>query len=180
MAGSRLEKLGTVFSRVRNLLSSGVLKPEEKPIWYDVYEAFPPKREPLYVKPYSNPPTQKADPVPEIFYSEDEVRAKFYRQYTAGPRPFNLSKPNFVSTSQRFVDKYAELKSSTDLDEAALFEETGKALLKEGIVLRRRGAAPVSEEPQGPLQRVRLSDVMGEQVTDATESEETPQQSTHC
>lgn len=46
-------------------------------------------------------------------------------------------------SSCRFVDKYTEFKSHTELDDAALFEETGKALLTDGIVLRRRGAPPV-------------------------------------
>lgn len=44
----------------------------------------------------------------------------------------------------RFVDKYAELKSNSELDDGALFEETAKALLKDGITLRRRGAPFVS------------------------------------
>lgn len=55
-------------------MHSGVMKPQEKPIWYDVYKAFPPKRDPLYVKPVSRP-TRKQDPVPEIFYKEDDIRA---------------------------------------------------------------------------------------------------------
>lgn len=45
--------------------------------------------------------------------------------------------------SHRFVDKYTELKRHSKLNDSALFEETAKALLAEGIVLRRRGA-PVS------------------------------------
>lgn len=45
--------------------------------------------------------------------------------------------------SCRFVDKYTELANHSELDDSALFEETGKALLTEGIVLRRRGAPPV-------------------------------------
>ena len=49
----------------------------------------------------------------------------------------------FVFLSRRFVDKYMELKSRDELSEAALFEETGKALLAEGITLKRRGAPPV-------------------------------------
>lgn len=44
----------------------------------------------------------------------------------------------------RFIDKYTELKSNSELDEGALFEETAKALLKDGITLRRRGAPFVS------------------------------------
>lgn len=61
--------------RVRDLMRSGVLKKADKPIWYDVYEAFPPKREPLYVKQHSRVFTSKQDTVPEIFYREDEIRA---------------------------------------------------------------------------------------------------------
>lgn len=50
----------------------------------------------------------------------------------------------FLSFSScRFVEKYTEIKSSSDLDDAAAFEETGKALLTEGIVLRRRGVPSV-------------------------------------
>lgn len=43
-----------------------------------------------------------------------------------------------------FIDKYAELKSNSELDDGALFEETAKALLKDGLILRRRGAPFVS------------------------------------
>ncbi|KAG8041212.1 hypothetical protein G9C98_002200 [Cotesia typhae] len=48
MAQSRLERIGTIFTRVQSLLKSGAVKWEDKPIWYDVYEAFPPKNEPRY------------------------------------------------------------------------------------------------------------------------------------
>lgn len=63
------------MNRVRDLMRTGVIKPSEKPIWYDVFEAFPPKKAPLYVKPHTRPYTKKQDAVPEIFYREDEVRA---------------------------------------------------------------------------------------------------------
>ncbi|KAM4628324.1 small ribosomal subunit protein mS23 isoform 2-T2 [Polymixia lowei] len=139
MAGSRLEKFGTVFTRVRDLMRSGVIKSSDKPIWYDVFSAFPPKKEPLYVKPQSRSYIKKEETVLNIYYREDEIRAKFYEVYGTGPRVFDLSKSNFFSTCERFVEKYKELKCSGKLDEAALFEETGKALLAEGIVLRRRG-----------------------------------------
>ncbi|GAA6214272.1 28S ribosomal protein S23, mitochondrial [Lates japonicus] len=162
MAGSRLERFGTVFIRVRDLMRSGVIKPTEKPIWYDVYQTFPPKREPLYVKPHTRLGTKKQDNVPEIFYREDEVRAKFYEQYVAGSRPIDLSKSDFVSTCQRFVDKYTELKRHSKLNDSALFEETGKALLAEGIVLRRRGA-PGSAKPRDPLLDLKLTDMLAEQ-----------------
>lgn len=92
MAGSRLEKLGTIFSRyispsissddhflgiilncnifrVSVLLRSGVLSRYDKPIWYDVYQVFPPKTEPSYAvrRPYLE--------IREILYPEDSIRA---------------------------------------------------------------------------------------------------------
>ncbi|XP_041851556.1 28S ribosomal protein S23, mitochondrial [Melanotaenia boesemani] len=162
MAGSRLERFGTVFTRVRDLMRSGVIKPHEKPIWFDVYMAFPPKRDPLYVRKSTRPVAKKQETVPEIFYREDEVRAKFYEQYGTGSRALDLSKANFVSTCQRFVIKYAELQSNSELDDSALFEETGKALLKEGIILRRRGHLPV-EESRDPVLELKLTDMLADQ-----------------
>ncbi|KAM9358848.1 small ribosomal subunit protein mS23 [Symphorus nematophorus] len=179
MAGSRLERFGTVFSRVRDLMRSGVIKPSEKPIWYDVYGAFPPKRDPLYVKPHTRPCTKKQENVPEIFYREDDIRAKFYEQYTTGPRPFDLSKYNFVSMCQRFVDKYTELKSQSELDDSALFHETGKALLADGIMLRRRGAPPVSPESRDPVLELRLTDMLAEQQSVIVDNEETMEHTPH-
>ncbi|XP_029302222.1 small ribosomal subunit protein mS23 [Cottoperca gobio] len=173
MAGSRLERFGTVFTRVRDLIRAGIIKPSQKPIWYDVYEAFPPKREPLYVKPHTRTCTKKRDTVPEIFYKEDEVRAKFYEQYGMGPRAFMLSSTSFVSVSQRFIDKYTELKSNSELDDSALFEETGKALLAEGINLRRKEALPESAEFRDPVLELKLTDMLAEQQSVNAGSEET-------
>ena len=44
----------------------------------------------------------------------------------------------------RFVEKYNELQSTGDFEEDALFEETSKALLAEGLLLRRKGSPTVS------------------------------------
>ncbi|XP_028319589.1 small ribosomal subunit protein mS23 [Gouania willdenowi] len=178
MAGSRLEKFGTVFTRVRDLMRSKVVKPEDKPIWYDVYEAFPPKRDPLYVKPHTRHYNTKEDPVPQIWYSQDKVRAKFYELYGIGPRPLDLSKSNFVSTCQRFVDKYTELQSSIELDEAALLEETGKVLLTEGVLLRKRGVSSVLAESRDPVLELKLKDVLGEQQSASTDVKETAENTT--
>ncbi|XP_003977177.1 28S ribosomal protein S23, mitochondrial-like [Takifugu rubripes] len=172
MAGSRLERFGTVFTRVRDLMHSGVMKPHQKPIWYDVYKAFPPKKEPLYVKPCRFS-IKRQDKVPEIFYREDQVRAKFFNLYGSGPQAFDLSKSNFVSTCQRFVDKYTELKSRGELDDDALFEETAKALLEDGITLRRRGAPIVSAEAADSLLDLKLTDLLAEQQSISADSKET-------
>lgn len=173
MAGSRLERFGTVFTRVRDLLRSGVMKPSDKPVWFDVYKAFPPKREPLYVKPVHTPWVKKQDTVPEIFYKEDEIRAKFYEQYFPG-RPYDLSKSSFVSTCQRFVDKYSELQSRGEFEDSALFQETAKALLADGIVLRRRGDSLVAAESRNP----NLREMLTEQQQKALDSMETAQSNT--
>lgn len=63
------------YSRVRDLMRSGVIKESKKPVWFDVYAAFPPKREPLYVKPVRKVWRKTEENVPEIFYKEDQIRA---------------------------------------------------------------------------------------------------------
>ncbi|KAM3934575.1 small ribosomal subunit protein mS23 isoform 1-T2 [Leptodactylus fuscus] len=139
MAGSRLEKLGTVFTRTRDLMRAGVIKQNEKPIWYDVYATFPPKREPTYEKPL-NRRNKMPDNVPAILYSEDVIRAKFYETY-GNTGLFHLYRKNFRSICQRFVETYTELQKAGEVSEDKLFEETSKALLAEGIILRRAGVS---------------------------------------
>ncbi|XP_010120067.1 PREDICTED: 28S ribosomal protein S23, mitochondrial, partial [Chlamydotis macqueenii] len=86
------------------------------------------------------------DVVRPIFYQEDEVRAKFYKTYGSGPRPFDLSQSNYKSTCQRFVEKFNQLKEEGKIEEEKLFEETGKALLASGIILQRRGTDKVAQQ----------------------------------
>ncbi|XP_061682746.1 28S ribosomal protein S23, mitochondrial isoform X2 [Syngnathoides biaculeatus] len=167
-----------MINRVRDLMRSGVIKKTEKPIWYDVYEVFPPKCQPLYVKPFTRSRVKKPDPVPEIFYTEDKIRANFYDQYGMGLRPFDLSKSNFVSTSQRFVDKYAELNSQYGMDDCALFEETAKALLAEGVILRRRGATTVSAESKNPVLELKLTAMLTEEPSVDDDSKQMPEEHT--
>ncbi|XP_024910771.1 small ribosomal subunit protein mS23 isoform X2 [Cynoglossus semilaevis] len=155
-------------------MRSGVMQSNEKPIWYDVYKAFPPKRDPLYVKPYTRVIVKRPDLVPEIFYKEDKVRAKFYEKYGPSPRVFELIKSSHVSLSQKFVDKYTELQSQSELDETALFNETAKALLKQGILLRRRGAQPtVSAVSADAVEKLNIEDVWTEQQSASADSAET-------
>ncbi|XP_012617412.1 small ribosomal subunit protein mS23 isoform X2 [Microcebus murinus] len=136
MAGSRLETVGSVFSRTRDLMRAGVLK--EKPLWYDIYDAFPPLREPVFRRPRLRYGKAKAS-IQDIWYHEDRIRAKFYSAYGSGQKAFDLFNPNFKSTCQRFVEKYTELQKLGETDEEKLFVETGKALLAEGVILRRIG-----------------------------------------
>ncbi|XP_021559940.1 28S ribosomal protein S23, mitochondrial isoform X2 [Neomonachus schauinslandi] len=108
MARSRLETVGSVFSRTRDLIRAGVLN--EKPLWFDIYNAFPPLREPVFRRPRLRYGKAKAA-IQDILYPEDRIRA--------------------------FVEKYIELQKLGETDEEKLFVETGKALLAAGVILRR-------------------------------------------
>ena len=44
-------------------------KKDNKPLWYEIYEAFPPKYEPTYARTVADTDIQP------IFYAEDEIRA---------------------------------------------------------------------------------------------------------
>ena len=83
MAQTRLEKIGTIYSRMSGLLRSGAMKAEHKPVWFEVYEAFPPKYEPRFDRhqlPYGEGGNVEAmGPPRKIFYKEDLIRAKFYK-----------------------------------------------------------------------------------------------------
>ena len=70
MAQSRLHSFGTIFTRVKGLLRAGAMKESEKPIWYEVYEAFPPR---VAVRDF--PPEVLSAPIKPIFYREDKIRA---------------------------------------------------------------------------------------------------------
>ncbi|XP_053552991.1 28S ribosomal protein S23, mitochondrial [Bombina bombina] len=161
--GSLTEKI----SQVRDLLRAGVIKQNEKPVWYDVYAAFPPKREPLYEIPVWRS-LKSPDNIPEILYKEDAIRAKFYKAYGSGPRAFDLSRSNFKSTCQRFVEKYTELQKTGEINDEELFDETGKALLTEGIILRRKGAPWIrpskstETETRDPLLEMNLKNMLEE------------------
>ncbi|XP_075627601.1 small ribosomal subunit protein mS23 [Balearica regulorum gibbericeps] len=164
MAGNRMQKIGSVFSRTRNLLRIGVI---EKPLWFDVYAAFPPLREPVYRLPRPRYGKVK-DVIPPIFYQEDEVRARFYRIYGSGPRPFDLSQSNYKSICQMFVEKFNELKEEGKIEEEKLFEETGKALLASGVILQRRGTDKVARqdhqevETRDSMSHLQLQTALGE------------------
>lgn len=53
-------------------MRAGVLK--EKPLWFDIYAAFPPLREPVYRRPLMRYGKAKAD-IQDVFYHEDLIRA---------------------------------------------------------------------------------------------------------
>ncbi|XP_059619725.1 small ribosomal subunit protein mS23 [Phlebotomus argentipes] len=125
MAHSRLEKIGTIFTRTTGLLRTGAIKPEDKPLWYDIYQAFPPKEEPRYDRPA--PKTEIRD----IFYPEDVVRAKFHK-FSKTQGMVTLSDTKNKTHCQTFIEIYNKLKEDGALSEEKILE-TAQIKLEEVI-----------------------------------------------
>eukprot|EP00088_Acartia_fossae_P002054 TRINITY_DN10810_c0_g1_i1.p1 TRINITY_DN10810_c0_g1~~TRINITY_DN10810_c0_g1_i1.p1 ORF type:complete len:163 (-),score=13.58 TRINITY_DN10810_c0_g1_i1:155-643(-) len=124
MAQSRLEKIGTIYSKIRGFLGSGAIRPEQIPLWYDVYEAFPPKYEPRWDRPHSTQPAKK------ILYQEDIVRARFYEVF-GRQEVIDLNTTGKLK-SQIFIDKYMTLHTEGHPAES-LWDLTIQALELEGV-----------------------------------------------
>ncbi|XP_076299294.1 mitochondrial ribosomal protein S23 [Lasioglossum baleicum] len=99
MAHSRLERVGTIFSRVSSLIKTGSITEHNIPIWYKIYKSFPPKYEPTFSRPASQKPLRN------IFYEEDVLRAKFHKNTTFLPS-VDLETTGTTET-QLFLDKYS-------------------------------------------------------------------------
>ncbi|XP_017132680.1 probable 28S ribosomal protein S23, mitochondrial [Drosophila elegans] len=140
MAQSRLEKIGTIFTRVQGLLRGGAMKTEDKPIWYDVYAAFPPKLEPRFDRPAPE------IPVRQIFYAEDVVRAKLHKQ-NKPQETISLFDHRRSTQSQQFVQIYQDLKAQGALDEQKIYE-TALDLLAEQRQQSRLEATPEQSLPE--------------------------------
>lgn len=110
MASSKLDRIGTIFTRVSALLRTGAMKQENTPLWYEVYKAFPPTLEPRY----NRKPFPKE--IQNIFYEEDVLRAKFQKEVTL---PAVNLKSNKVSHTQIFLTLYNTLVQSGLKEEKA-------------------------------------------------------------
>ncbi|XP_046994833.1 probable 28S ribosomal protein S23, mitochondrial [Schistocerca americana] len=115
MASSRLEKVGTIYSRVTGLLKSGAMKNEDRPIWYDVYKSFPPKYEPTFSRPAPNVPIRN------IFYPEDNLRARFHKEYSNLVTTVNIADESRRSMTQKFLSLYKKLEEEGNTAEEDLF-----------------------------------------------------------
>ncbi|XP_058813563.1 small ribosomal subunit protein mS23 [Topomyia yanbarensis] len=160
MANSRLEKIGTIVTRTQGLLRAGAMKWEDRPLWYDVVAAFPPKEEPRFDRPA---PKVK---VRSIFYAEDKIRAK-YHQKVAANHMVNLADVRNKTPTQHFIEIYRNLETQGALDEERVFETVQEMLeekLKELRLERGSSAAPVAvpmqaTEPEPKGKTVQLQDI---------------------
>jgi len=119
MAGSRLDRIGTIFSRTTGLLKAGAIKYQDRPLWYDVYRVFPPKYE-----PHIDRVPQKKE-INEILYREDKYRALYFKKFGLNPGgvPRVVGDRNFQDHSQSFVKICLELeKTNSDWDKDKIFE----------------------------------------------------------
>ncbi|XP_075150211.1 mitochondrial ribosomal protein S23 [Haematobia irritans] len=154
MAQSRLEKIGTIFTRVSGLLRSGAMKPEDKPLWYDIYETFPPKLEPRF----DRPAPQIA--IKNIFYEEDTIRAKFHKSQKQ-PEMVSLIDRRRGTQSQQFIKIYQGLKSQGPLDDEKVFE-TAMELLQQQRAEMRTDAHGGSSMEEGLENKQSISDAFAE------------------
>lgn len=113
------------------------MRVEDKPIWYDVYAAFPPQLEPRYDRPAAN------INVKQIFYEEDVIRAyvflfvmlmlpscnscfsflhRKYHQLMKSVGTVNLADNQYKSQTQLFIEAYKQIKSQGALDEDKIIE----------------------------------------------------------
>ncbi|XP_071650406.1 small ribosomal subunit protein mS23 isoform X2 [Temnothorax longispinosus] len=123
MAQSRLEKIGTIYTRIASLLKGKGLIEEDKPLWVAVYEAFPPKYEPRYDRRLPK------KPVRPIFYEEDLIRARFHRDQSFIPAT-NLANENVKSATQNFLSMYETIKKE-GLSEDSAYERAMKQYTSE-------------------------------------------------
>ena len=181
MAQTRLEKIGTIYSRLFGLYKSGAAKYENRPIWFDVYESFPPKYEPRWDRhqlPYGEGGNiHKLGPPQKIMYKEDIIRAKFFKVFGGDDQDFlpgevantgrklkhtyNLFENYSDNIAQKFVNKYLELERTSPVGSSAsegqrnLFRETIEALELEGIDLLNYNKPKVIEEPEAIQEEVK-------------------------
>ncbi|KOB71534.1 putative mitochondrial ribosomal protein [Operophtera brumata] len=121
MASSRLERIGTIFTRVEGLLVRGAMKPDDRPVWFDVYRAFPPFLEPKFARPKPEP-----KPIRQIFYQEDVIRAKFHTK-GHGTGAIDLLGQNNETQTKRLVQQYQKFQAE-GVPEEELVEKSATAV----------------------------------------------------
>lgn len=131
--GIRLHRQRSIYSRINDMIKSGALDYDKRPLWFDVYAAHPPIREPVYIadtKPDEYGLTETKDDVRKIFYPEDKVRAVSstkFRQYNWISSMFLTERNPRKNLTQSFVKKYQQLEiNNPSMSTHELFQETEK------------------------------------------------------
>nr|XP_018898180.1 PREDICTED: probable 28S ribosomal protein S23, mitochondrial [Bemisia tabaci] len=139
MASNRFEKIGTIYSRITGLLRAGATKWENKPLWYNVYRAFPPLNETSFGSPVPD------TPIRNIFYAEDKLRAKFHKDYRmlSAVRLDDRSTP---SECQTFIQEYKTLVEEKGKAEKDAYSEAFSPFQKKLKAEMKKQHPPETEE----------------------------------
>ncbi|XP_075220859.1 mitochondrial ribosomal protein S23 [Lycorma delicatula] len=131
MVGSRLERIGTIFTRMTGLLQSHAVALEDRPIWYDVYKAFPPAVPPRYDRPgFAKPPRS-------ILYPEDVIRAKFHKQMDRMTPMIDLSDEVNLTITQKLVLMCNEFQKQKQMSLDDAYKCAFDILKAEGLLDRQ-------------------------------------------
>ncbi|KAF5397132.1 Zinc phosphodiesterase ELAC protein 1 [Paragonimus heterotremus] len=128
--GSKREKFASIIRRIDGMLKNGALAHENRPVWYDVYKAFPPRVEPEYSRPVP------ASGVRDILYLEDIERSEAFRRYQRLGL-INLFKvTDNRSTLSRLISKCKQMrKMKPDITEDQLISAVEEELQKDGEIV---------------------------------------------
>ncbi|KAF8564648.1 hypothetical protein P879_09881 [Paragonimus westermani] len=128
--GSRREKFASIIRRIDGMLKNGAVAYENRPVWYDVYKAFPPRVEPVYSRPVP------AMNVRDILYVEDIERSEAFRRYQKLGL-INLFKvTDNRSTLSRVISKCRQIrKMKPDITEDQLLLAVEEELQKDGEIV---------------------------------------------
>jgi len=171
--GIRLHRQRSIYSRIHDLIKSGALDYDKRPLWYDVYAAHPPIRKPVYIadpKPDEYGLTEVKDDVRKIFYPEDKIRAVAavkFRRYNWISSMFPHENHPQRNLTQTFVSQYRELEEkSKDLSPHELFAETEK--LFESYFLKEE----TKQKAMAEAKKAEAAAVKAEAATGADEKNE--------
>ncbi|TGZ63896.1 hypothetical protein CRM22_006645 [Opisthorchis felineus] len=131
--GSKREKFASIFKRVDGLLRNGAIPYEERPLWYDVYKAFPPRVEPMFNRPL---PTNE---VRQILYHEDVDRVEAFKRYQKLGYLNCFKVADNRSNLSRLLSKCQEVRlRHPELDGDKLFTVVEEELQKDGVLLTKK------------------------------------------
>lgn len=129
---SRLWKVGSIFSRLSGMIENGHIKSTNIPIWYSIYQRFPPVREPRYLSLTEGDIPRPSEP-PKLLYDEDIIRQAYYEDVDDG-EIIKLKNNERKSRSQMFIEEYFKLKSkqTSPISHTKLFRLTLEHLQQHG------------------------------------------------
>ncbi|CAF0783970.1 unnamed protein product [Didymodactylos carnosus] len=155
---SRLWKFGSIYSRVCGLIEGGQMKPNDRPLWLDVYKHYPPHREPRYLSLTEGNTPSSYDP-PKLLYEEDKIRAQYYSDVDDNEIIKLQSTNNRKTRSQIFIEQYSQLKQQGISGHKNLFRLTLEAMQQNGhpIMFKLNVESKYDEDEQQSLVQDTLS-----------------------